>query len=63
MTSLEEFKGKQLDLLHELDRVCEIAGIKYYLAYGTCLGAVRHQGIYPGMMILTSFCRQKKWTN
>ncbi len=47
MTSLEEFKGKQLDLLHELDRVCEIAGIKYYLAYGTCLGAVRHQGYIP----------------
>lgn len=47
MTSLEQFKDKQLELLHELDRVCNIAGINYYLAYGTCLGAVRHQGYIP----------------
>lgn len=47
MTSLEEFKAKQLELLHELDRVCNLVGVKYYLAYGTCLGAVRHQGYIP----------------
>jgi len=47
MTSLEDFKNKQLQILHELDRVCQAAGINYYLAYGTCLGAVRHQGFIP----------------
>lgn len=47
MTNLEQFKTKQLELLHELDRVCNLAGIKYYLAYGTCLGAVRHHGYIP----------------
>lgn len=47
MTSLEEFKDKQLEILHELDRVCKEAGITYYLAYGTCLGAVRHKGYIP----------------
>lgn len=47
MTSLEEFKAVQLDMLHELDRVCTLAGINYYLAYGTCLGAVRHKGYIP----------------
>ena len=40
MTTLQEFKNKQLEILHELDRVCNKAGINYYLAYGTCLGAV-----------------------
>jgi len=47
MTSLEEFKTKQLEMLHELDRVCTLADINYYLAYGTCLGAVRHKGYIP----------------
>lgn len=47
MTDLDEFKNKQLELLHELDRVCKLANINYYLAYGTCLGAVRHQGYIP----------------
>ena len=47
MTDLEIFKSKQLDILHELDRVCELAGVNYYLAYGTCLGAVRHKGFIP----------------
>lgn len=47
MTTLEEFKKKQLEILHELDRVCGILGIHYYLAYGTCLGAVRHKGFIP----------------
>ena len=47
MTDLEVFKAKQLDNLHELDRVCKLAGVHYYLAYGTCLGAVRHKGFIP----------------
>ena len=47
MTNIEQFKAKQLEILHELDRVCTLAGITYYLAYGTCLGAVRHQGFIP----------------
>ena len=47
MEKLDEFKNKQLEILHELDRVCNLAQIKYYLAYGTCLGAVRHHGYIP----------------
>ena len=46
-TTLKEFKEKQLEILHELDRVCKLAGVNYYLAYGTCLGAVRHKGYIP----------------
>ena len=47
MATLEEFKRRQIEILHELDRVCGIVGIDYYLAYGTCLGAVRHRGFIP----------------
>lgn len=47
MISLEKFKAIQLEILHELDRVCVSIGVNYYLAYGTCLGAVRHKGFIP----------------
>ncbi len=43
----EAFKNKQLEILRELDRVCKEAGIRYYLAYGSCLGAIRHKGFIP----------------
>ena len=37
----------QVGILHELDRVCKKNGIRYYLAYGTLIGAIRHNGIIP----------------
>ncbi len=36
-----------LELLEELDRVCRAHGLRYHLAYGTLLGAVREQRIIP----------------
>lgn len=47
MTNVDELKAKELEILKELDRVCRKANVKYYLAYGTCLGAVRHKGFIP----------------
>lgn len=47
MADVEQLKGKQLEILHELDRVCKITGVKYFLAYGSLLGAVRHKGFIP----------------
>ena len=44
---IEAFKKKQLEILQELDRVCSENNIHYYLAYGSCLGAVRHKGFIP----------------
>jgi lipopolysaccharide cholinephosphotransferase len=38
---------KQLEMLRELDRVCRLIGVNYYLSSGTCLGAVRHGGFIP----------------
>lgn len=36
-----------LDLLLKFDDVCRKHGIRYFLAYGTLLGAVRHKGFIP----------------
>lgn len=45
--SIEDIHKVQLDLLKELKRVCDKNSITYYLACGTCLGAVRHKGFIP----------------
>ncbi len=37
----------ELDLLREFDRVCKKYGLKYFLMYGSLLGAIRHKGIIP----------------
>lgn len=45
--SSAEIKKIELDILLELDRICTENGLTYLLAYGTCLGAVRHGGFIP----------------
>lgn len=45
--TLEERKAIQLEMLSEIDSFCNIHGIKYSLAYGTLLGAIRHKGYIP----------------
>lgn len=37
----------ELDLLYEFDRVCRAHGLKYFLIFGSLLGAVRHHGFIP----------------
>lgn len=37
----------ELEVLGELDRICEELGINYYAMCGTLLGAVRHNGYIP----------------
>lgn len=37
----------ELDLLTELDRVCQKHNLKYCVAAGTLLGAIRHKGFIP----------------
>lgn len=44
---LVQMQKKQLEMLHELDRVCRKNNLKYALSSGTCLGAVRHGGFIP----------------
>ena len=45
--SIRDIQLKQLEILHELDRVCKLTDTQYYLAAGTCLGALRHKGFIP----------------
>ncbi|MCD8010256.1 MAG: LicD family protein [Lachnospiraceae bacterium] len=44
---LRELQRMQLECLDEIDRICRKHGIRYFLAGGTLLGAVRHQNIIP----------------
>ena len=45
--SLEEVKKIGFDMLVKFDKICRENGIKYSLAYGTLLGAIRHKGFIP----------------
>lgn len=44
---LEKIKSLELEILIELDRICKAYDIKYTLAYGTLIGAIRHRGFIP----------------
>jgi lipopolysaccharide cholinephosphotransferase len=43
----EEIKSVQLDILQAIDSFCRNNGIRYSMACGTLLGAVRHKGYIP----------------
>ena len=45
--TLSEIKEVELEMLHNVDSFCRKRGIRYSLAYGTLLGAVRHHGFIP----------------
>lgn len=45
--NVEDLKRLQLEMLVEIDKYCNENDIQYSLAYGTLLGAVRHQGYIP----------------
>ena len=44
---LSELKRLQLSILDDIDGFCSQNGIRYYLAHGTLLGAIRHDGYIP----------------
>ena len=45
--TFEERKTIQLEMLKEIDAFCKENKIRYSLAFGTLLGAVRHKGFIP----------------
>ena len=45
--NLKEIKKIELSILLQLDEYCKQNSLKYYLTYGTLLGAVRHKGFIP----------------
>lgn len=44
---LREFQVFQLTILDEFKRICDEHGLRWWLSYGTLLGAARHQGFIP----------------
>lgn len=44
---LRDFQLGSLVLFRELDYVCEQAGLRYWIDFGSLLGAVRHKGFIP----------------
>lgn len=42
-----DIKNTMVDILSDIHTWCEKNGTRYYLAFGTLLGAVRHQGFIP----------------
>lgn len=44
---MNEIQKLQYKMLVKLDEVCRKNNLVYYLAYGTCIGAVRHKGFIP----------------
>ena len=45
--TLEEIKEVELNILIDFSEFCEKNNLRYYLTYGTLLGAVRHKGFIP----------------
>ena len=45
--TIAEMKKCELEMLLFIDEICNRHGLRYYLAYGTLLGAVRHKGFIP----------------
>lgn len=44
---IKKLQYSQLQLLKELDRVCRKLNLTYIMAFGSCLGTVRHRGFIP----------------
>ena len=47
MANTTTFREKLIETFKAFDRFCKDKGIRYFAAYGTLIGAVRHQGLIP----------------
>ena len=47
LKSVRRLQNVLLDMLRVIDDVCSVNGLRYYLFYGTLLGAMRHKGFIP----------------
>lgn len=47
VVTVRMLQKKLIPMMKEIDRVCKKNNIQYFLAGGSCLGAVRHRGFIP----------------
>lgn len=45
--TLNEIQQESLKILIKIDEICRKLDLKYFLAYGTLIGAIRHKGFIP----------------
>ena len=45
--SMRDTQQIALEILHTVAQICEERNLRYYLVYGTLIGAVRHHGFIP----------------
>lgn len=45
--NIEEIQKVELNILIKFDEICRTIGVRYFIYYGTLLGAVRHGGFIP----------------
>ncbi|WP_288313181.1 phosphorylcholine transferase LicD [uncultured Eubacterium sp.] len=60
-TDLKKIWAVLLDLLYEFDKICKKYDLKYWLAYGSLIGAVRHKGFIPWDDDLDVFMMRKDY--
>ena len=48
---LQQMQACQLDILKAFKKVCDANNLRFYLAFGTCLGAIRHHGRSKGRYV------------
>lgn len=61
METVQKLQDIQLGILAVVDRLCRRHNLTYYLAEGTLLGAVRHEGF--GMMMWILSCPGRTMKN
>ncbi|MDO4510807.1 MAG: LicD family protein [Bacteroidales bacterium] len=47
LLSPSQVKAKEVEILDYIVHLCQEHGLRYYLSYGSLLGAVRHKGFIP----------------
>jgi len=49
---LSKLQEAEFDILKTFIRICEENNLRYFLCYGSMIGAVRHQGFFSFVQIL-----------
>lgn len=47
MDKLKHLQNVILDIVKDIDKLCQKNGIEYYLLGGSAIGAIRHKGFIP----------------